>query len=139
AALAARPVVGPGTGILSLQNGIDNEDKLASILGPGHVLGGAAYVFSQIEAPGIIRHHQNARIVFGEVFDGTLSDRAQRVAEACRRAGIDAEISTNIRKTLWEKYVFLTALAGATAVTRLPVKFVREVPATRRLWQLQIE
>ncbi len=138
AAELARPIIGPSTGILSLQNGVDNEDKLQRAFGPEHVMGGVSYIFSNIEAPGIIAHHQLARIVFGEM-NGQPSERATRFAEACKRASIQGELVPNIRKTLWEKYVFLTALAGATAITRLPVKFIREVPETRRLWQLQVE
>jgi 2-dehydropantoate 2-reductase len=138
AAALMRPVIGPQTGILSLQNGVDNEDRLARVLGPEPVMGGVSYVFSNIAAPGVIAHHQLARIVFGEM-DGRRSDRAVRFADACERAGIQGELVPGIRKTLWEKYVFLTALAGATALTRLPVKFIRENPQTRRLWALQVE
>jgi 2-dehydropantoate 2-reductase len=138
AAELIRPVVGEHTAILSLQNGIDNEGKLARLYGNDRVLGGVAYIFSNIEEPGVIAHHQLGRIVFGRL-DGQASDRAAAFADACNRAGITAEISRDIRKTLWEKYVFLVALAGTTTVTRLPVKFIREVPETRRLWQLQID
>ncbi len=138
AAELIRPVVGEHTAILSLQNGIDNEGKLAHLYGDDRVLGGVAYIFANIEAPGIIAHHQLGRIVFGRL-DGQASDRATAFADACNRAGITAEISPDIRKTLWEKYVFLVALAGTTTVTRLPVAFIREVPETRRLWQLQID
>jgi 2-dehydropantoate 2-reductase len=138
AAELIRPVVGEHTAILSLQNGIDNEGKLARLYGDDRVLGGVAYIFANIEAPGVIAHHQLGRIVFGR-FDGQASDRAAAFADACNRAGITAEISRDIRKTLWEKYVFLVALAGTTTVTRLPVAFIREVPETRRLWQQQID
>lgn len=138
AAELIRPVVGEHTAILSLQNGIDNEGKLARLYGNDRVLGGVAYIFANIEAPGVIAHHQLGRIVFGRL-DGQASDRAAAFADACNRAGITAEISRDIRKTLWEKYVFLVALAGTTTVTRLPVAFIREVPETRRLWQLQID
>jgi 2-dehydropantoate 2-reductase len=138
AAELIRTVVGEHTAILSLQNGIDNEGKLARLYGDDRVLGGVAYIFANIEAPGVIAHHQLGRIVFGR-FDGQASDRAAAFADACNRAGITAEISRDIRKTLWEKYVFLVALAGTTTVTRLPVAFIREVPETRRLWQQQID
>lgn len=138
AAELARPVVGPGTGILSIQNGLDNEDKLARFFGAQQVIGGVSYVFANIEAPGIIAHHQLGRIVFGEMH-GQTSQRSADFLEACRRASIPAEIAPDIRKVLWEKFVFLVALAGTTAVTRLPVKFIQALPPTRRLWQLQVE
>src|ERR1700680_4713284 len=58
AAESIKPVIGPDTGVLSLQHGVDNEEKIGRILGVGHVMGGVAYVFSNIEAPGVIAHHQ---------------------------------------------------------------------------------
>jgi 2-dehydropantoate 2-reductase len=138
AAESLRSIAGLETGILSIQNGVDNEDKIGRILGAGHVLGGIAYVFSFIEQPGIIVHRQLGRIVFGEM-SGGKSERAVAFLAACRHASIPAEISTNIRKTLWEKYVSLAPIAGATSLTRLPVKFIREVPETRRLWEMEVD
>ena len=138
AAELTRPVVGPDTGVLSIQNGIDNEEKIGRILGAGHVLGGVAYVFSNIEAPGVIAHHQLGRIVFGEM-DGIRSERTIAFAQACERASIPAEIATDIRKMLWEKYIWIVPIAGATSLTRLPAKFIRDVPETHRLWEMQVE
>ena len=138
AAELIKPVIGPNTGVLSIQNGVDNEEKIGRILGPGRVMGGVAYVFSHIQAPGVIAHNQFGRIVFGEM-DGTISERASAFAEACGRAAIPVEIVRDIRKMLWSKYVSLAPIAGATALTRLPVKFIREVPETHRLWQMQAE
>jgi 2-dehydropantoate 2-reductase len=137
AAELVKPVLGAHTGVLSLQNGIDNEDKLARILGAGHVIGGIAYVFSHIAAPGVIAHQQLSRIVCGE-FDGKASRRLLAFAEAGKSAGIETAIVPRIRRSLWEKYLFLTAFAGATALTRMPALHIREVPALRRLWQSQL-
>lgn len=137
AAEAVRPVVGPDTAVLSLQNGIDNEEKLAGSLGAGHVLGGVAYVFSNIESPGVIAHHQLGRIILGEMTGGT-SDRAAAIVEMLTTAGIEASADPAIRDTLWRKYVFLVALSGTTAVTRLPVRFIREVIETRELFNRQV-
>jgi len=138
AAELIKPVIGATTGVLSIQNGVDNEETIGRILGLGHVMGGVAYVFSNIESPGVIVHHQLGRIVFGEM-DGTMSGRARAFADACRRAAIPAEIVQDIRTTLSRKYVSIAPIAGATALTRLPVKFIREVPETHRLWQMQVE
>jgi 2-dehydropantoate 2-reductase len=138
AARLVRPAVGPLTGILSLQNGVDNEERLERVLGAGHVMGGVTWVFSKIEAPGVIAHQQTGRIVFGEM-NGTPSVRATAFAEACRRASIQAEMAPDIRGMLWQKYVFLTAFAGATALTRLPARYLRDVPEVHRLWRLQLE
>ena len=138
AAELIKPVIDPNTAVLSVQNGVDNEETIGRILGPGHVMGGVAYVFSNIEAPGVIAHHQFGRIIFGEM-DGTMSARGLAFADACRRATIPAEMVIDIRKTLWRKYVSIAPIAGATALTRLPVKFIREIPETHHLWQMQVE
>ncbi len=138
AAEAIRPVVGPGTGVLPVQNGVDNEEKLERILGPGHVMGGIAQVLATIESPGVISHRFLGRIVFGEM-DGRESERARAFLQACERAGIDAQISSNMLRTLWEKYVFIIAQAGTTALTRLPAGVIRTVPETRRLFRLILE
>ena len=138
AAEVIRPVVGPRTGVLSIQNGVDNEDKLTQILGAGHVMGGAAQVFATIEEPGVIRHSLLGRIIFGEM-DGQPSERVRAFHAACERAGIPAEISLDMVRTLWEKYVFLTAHAGMTALSRLPAGALRQVPETREMYRRLLE
>ncbi len=135
AAETIRPVVGRGTGVLSLQNGVDNEDKLQKILGPEHVMGGVAQVFATIEAPGVIHHALLGRIIFGEM-DGETTGRTRAFRAACERAAIPAEISPRVRAALWEKYVVLTAHAGMTALTRCPAGVIRRCPETRRMYQL---
>ncbi len=139
AALAAiRPVVGPDTAVLSLQNGVEAVDRIAAALGPGHALGGAAYVFAAIEAPGIIEHRFGGRITFGEP-GGGVSPRVERVRAAFAGAGIPVEVSSDIERVLWEKYVMICAQAGATALTRCPTGVVRAVPEAWRLYRVLAE
>jgi 2-dehydropantoate 2-reductase len=132
---AIKPVVGPGTGVLPVQNGVDNEERLERILGPGHVMGGVAQVLATIEAPGVVSHRFLGRVVFGEM-DGRESERAHAFLQACERAGIQAQISANMLRALWEKYVFIAAHAGMTALTRSPAGIVRAVPETRAMYRL---
>ena len=129
-----RPVVGPDTAVLSLQNGVDNEDKIDALLGPGHAMGGAAQVFAVIDRPGVIAHHFAGRIIFGEM-DGRRSARAERLLGAFARAGIAAELSTGVRGALWEKYLLICAVAGMTAVTRETIGTVRETPECWRMFR----
>jgi 2-dehydropantoate 2-reductase len=138
AARAIRPVVGPDTAVLSLQNGVDNEETVGAIVGPGHVLGGAAYVLATIEAPGVITHSFGGRIVFGEL-DGTDTPRAHRILEVLKRAAIPVECSPRIQRVLWEKYLFIAAQAGMTALTRCPIGVIRSIPETRRMYRLILE
>ncbi|HEY7652014.1 MAG TPA: 2-dehydropantoate 2-reductase [Methylomirabilota bacterium] len=134
AARLIRPVVGPATGVLSIQNGVDNEEKLAQVLGAGHVLGGAARVFATIEAPGVIAHTFGGHLAFGEM-DGRETERARAFLAACRKAAIPAELVPDVTRALWEKYVFLTTHAGVTALTRCPAGVLRAVPEVRELYR----
>jgi 2-dehydropantoate 2-reductase len=138
AAALIRPVVGPQTGVLSIQNGVDNVERLERLLGPGHVLGGVARIFATIEAPGVIRHSLLGEITFGEM-DGRDTPRARAFLDACRRAAIPCDVTSDIRRALWEKYLFIAAQAGMSALTRCPAGVIREVPETRRMYRLILE
>jgi 2-dehydropantoate 2-reductase len=134
AAALIRPVVGPDTGVLSIQNGVDNEEKLARVLGAGHVLGGAVRVFATIEAPGVIAHTFGGHLTFGEM-DGRETARARALLAACQKASIPAELAGDVTRALWEKYVFLTTHAGMTALTRCPTGVLRAVPEVREVYR----
>jgi 2-dehydropantoate 2-reductase len=134
AATLLPPLLGPDTAVLTLQNGIDNVDVLAQAVGRHHVLGGTAYIFSSIAAPGVIRHTGGPRrIVFGEL-DGRRTARAEAILDAFREAGAPAELIDTIMVEMWEKYIFITAQGGMTALTRLTVGDIREVPETFALY-----
>lgn len=128
-AAAARldPLIEGGTAVISFQNGIDNEEKIASAIGDDHVMGGAAYIFSRIVEPGVIAHTGGpARIVFGEM-DGSRSERTEQFLDACLKADIDADLSDDIVGILWDKFAFICAQAGMTAAVRLPIGEIRTV------------
>lgn len=138
AAAAIRPAVGPGTAVISLQNGVDNEDTLQRVLGPGHAVGGVAYVFATIESPGVIAHRFAGHLVFGEL-DGRASPRLEALRAACEKAGVRAEVSTDIRRALWQKYLMISAQAGMTALTRAPIGVIRAVPESRLMYRRIVE
>jgi 2-dehydropantoate 2-reductase len=138
AAAAIKPVVGPATGVLSIQNGVDNEDKIAEALGAGHVIAGVAEVFAVIESPGVIAHSLLGRLRFAEM-DGKASARVRAFLDACGRAGIPAELVADPLRMLWEKYVFLVTQSGLTALTRCPVGVLRAIPETRAMYRLLVD
>lgn len=118
AAEQIRPIVGPDTGVLSLQNGVIKDIVLRGKFGEKAVMGGVAYVGSHIGRPGVI--HQIGtmqRIVVGE-YDKRKSARAQYIHEAFDRAGVTSELSGDIRRSIWEKYVFLVGLSAVTTAMR---------------------
>jgi 2-dehydropantoate 2-reductase len=129
---AISTIVGPATTVLSLQNGVQKDDVLRPILGSEPLLGGVSYIASTIARPGVISHTGTVqKLVFGE-YDGRRSARAESLLDACRRGGIDAELSLDVRKAIWEKFVFLVGLSGATTAMRLPIGPIRTNPRTRR-------
>jgi 2-dehydropantoate 2-reductase len=126
-----RPMVGPNTAIVSFQNGVLKDEYLTAAYDPKHVMGGVSYVATTIDRPGVIRQTgPMQRLVFGE-FDGKRSARAEAFLEACQKGGINAEISPDIRCAIWEKFVFLSALSGATTTMRKTLGPIRENPQTR--------
>jgi len=130
-AAAARlgPLVGEDTAVVSLQNGVENEETLARAVGEDHVMGGAAFIFAEIAGPGVIRHTGGpASITFGEL-DGRASERAQRLLARCEQAGFGAELSADIKTVLWAKLAFICAQAGLTAAVRLPIGEIRGAAA----------
>ncbi len=130
-AKSLKPIVGPHTAVLSLQNGVVKDDMLRGVFGDAAVMGGVAYVGTHIARPGVI--HQVGtlqRLVFGE-YDGKKSARAEALLAALLNAGVQAELSNDIRRTLWEKYTFLVGLSGATASMRTTIGPVRENQQTR--------
>lgn len=131
AAGVVTPLVGPKTAVLSLQNGVAKDDILRRAFGDAAVVGGVCYVAARISQPGVI--HQTGtmqRCILGE-YDGRRSPRVEALHDALLHAGIKAEISDDIRRTLWEKYVFLVGLSGATATMRSTIGPIREHPQAR--------
>ena len=139
AAEQIRPLLGADTPVVSLQNGVDNEDVLQDVLGGGHVLGGVAYIEAVISAGGEITHRSPfARLSFGEL-DGRASERATRLLEAFRAAGVEAELSSNIRRVVWTKWLFICAFSGVTALTREPIGRVLADEDTAALYRGAME
>lgn len=133
-----RSVVGKDTVVLSLQNGVDSAERIDAVLGPGHAVGGAAYVFAAIEEPGVIGHRFAGRVALGEL-DGTPRPRSERLRDAFARAGVPVELSSEIRRVLWEKYLLICAQAGMTAVTRCPTGILRAIPETWRMYRVIVD
>ena len=126
-----RPLIGPGTTIISFQNGVLKDQYLRAAYDESQIMGGVGYVATTIDRPGVIRQTgPMQRLIFGE-FDGSRSPRAEALLAACLAGGIKAELSENIRREIWQKYVFLVGLSGTTTTIRKPIGPIRENPQTR--------
>ena len=128
AATRLGPLIGTNTVVLSLQNGIDNEPKIAAAIGEEHVLGGAAYILAAIERPGVVRSG-SARIVVGELRPGPPSSRVLALVELARSGGVDAHAASDVRVAKWEKYILLVAFSSVSAGTQLPLGDIRRSEA----------
>ncbi len=121
AAEQCKPLLGPETMVIPLQNGVDAIDVLSGILGAQHVGGGIAKISAVIAEPGLIKHVSDfASIEFAEA-DSQPSDRTAAFLSACKEAGFDAEIARDIVKSLWLKFIFLAALSAITTAARHPI------------------
>jgi 2-dehydropantoate 2-reductase len=139
AAERMRPIIGPRTTILCLQNGVDNEEKLAAFYGERAVLPAVVHVFSAVSAPGVIAQTGGPRkITFGEP-DGSISPRVERIFEVFRKAEINCERSTRVMADLWEKFLFICAVGGMTALTRAPIGEIRSCPESRAMLRAVME
>ncbi len=133
AARAIKPAVGPETTVLSLQNGVDAAERIGAVIGMQHMLAGASWISSAVISPGVIRQiSQFRRIALGEL-DGSRSPRLEAVFEALQATGATVEVSENIRKVLWTKFVFIAASSSLGSLTRLPIGEYRSVPEARVL------
>ncbi len=132
-------VVAKGGVVIPIQNGVDAPEILSRVLGANHVLGGVAYIAATIAAPGVIAHTGTmARLRVG-AFAGGPADRAAAFVDACKTAGVDAEQSPDIRRALWEKFVFLASMSGLTSVARQPVGVIRSDPDLRATMQAAMQ
>ena len=129
-----KPLIGPNTAVIPLQNGIDAPDRLIPILGNKAVMGGVAQISASIVKPGVI--HQVGtfmRMIFGEL-DGQVSQRGKDFLAMCQKAGFDATLSDQILTELWMKFILLASNASITAATRLPIGKLRDDPELRALF-----
>jgi 2-dehydropantoate 2-reductase len=131
AASAMRPMIGPETFAVPLQNGVEAPAQLAAALGAEHATGGLCATISFVEGPGRIRCLGGTHFIrFGEL-DNRRSERTERLRQVFVRAGVAAEIPEDIEAALWEKFLFVVPFGGLGAVTRAPVGVLRSLPDTR--------
>src|SRR5918992_464070 len=139
AAESIRPLIRPDTMLLSLQNGIDNEERIARVAGHSSGIGAVAYVTSTIKAPGVVAQTSGpGKIILGEL-SGGASARTERLRDVLQGAGITAEVHPDIRVVLWQKFLFICAFSGVTTVTRLPIGTILSDSVTSALFRGKVE
>jgi 2-dehydropantoate 2-reductase len=135
AAEQTKPLLGPNTRVVTLQNGVDSYERIAPIVGPERAIPGVTYVVTVIEQPGVIKQaSQFQRIICG-THDGRADAPLKAFADAAKAAGIDIAVSDNIARDRWHKFIFLSATSGSTAVTRSTMGPILADPDTRALFR----
>jgi 2-dehydropantoate 2-reductase len=133
AAAAMRPLIGPETIAIPMENGLEAPEQLATALGADHAGGGLCGIVSFVVEPGHIRHTgAEPMVMFGELDNGT-SERLALLHDAFVRAGVQAEIPPDIHRSMWTKFLFIAVMSGLGAATRAPVGVWRTLPETRHL------
>ena len=133
AAKAIMPMLDPDTFVVPLENGVEAPSQLAEILGREHILGGLCRMASRIASPGHIQHTAiDPSIAFGEL-DNHPSSRAQKLLQSFKHAGVSAEIPPDINVAVWQKFLFISAVSGIGAITRVPFGIFRSIEGSRQL------
>jgi 2-dehydropantoate 2-reductase len=123
-----KPIVGPQTTVVTLQNGVDAHERLIPILGRAAVMAGSAFVTGSIVAPGVVRQTGTYfQIAFGEI-NGGITARGEQLRDACSAAGLQVNLSADILAPLWQKFLVLVPLANVNALTRVPLGRYRADP-----------
>lgn len=129
---AIAPLVGDKTAILSLQNGVDNPDKIAALWGKERTLAGVVYIAAEILAPGVIGHSAGGRIVLGEL-DGGAGERARQVQGLFASAQVPCSISSDIREAMWAKLVWNAPFCAIACLARATAREIVESDSLSKL------
>jgi 2-dehydropantoate 2-reductase len=130
-----KPLIGPNTAVITLQNGIDAHERLIPILGSSAVMGGVAQISASIIAPGVIQQVGTfMRMIFGEL-DGKRSQRAEAFLALCLKAGFEATMSEAILTELWMKFILLASNAGIMSLARQPIGQLRDDPDLQPIFE----
>jgi 2-dehydropantoate 2-reductase len=131
AAELAKPLVGPDTRVITLQNGVDSYERVTGILGKDQTVGGTAYIASVLGGPGVVRHTSKFATLRCGRIDGKPDAKLAAFAEAAKAANVDVQLQDDMNRERWQKFIFLSSMAGANCMTRQPLgKFLAD-PDTR--------
>lgn len=120
AQLKASHVIGENTVVMSLQNGLGNEEAIAEVIGEKHVISGKTYVGGRLIEAGYVSAGVTGKWTYIGELDGSITPRIQKVAEVFQKAGLLCEVSENIKGLIWDKLLINVAAGALCGITRLP-------------------
>jgi 2-dehydropantoate 2-reductase len=132
---AARPLLGPNTRVITLQNGVDSYERIAPIVGAQRAILGVTYVVTVIDRPGVIKQASQFQSIICGTIDGRADASLAAFVQAAKSAGINITQSDNIERDRWHKFIFLSATSGTTALTRSSMGPILADPDTRALFR----
>jgi 2-dehydropantoate 2-reductase len=126
AAAPLKPLLEPGATVLTLQNGIDNHERIDAVLGAGVALPGTIRLETSIAEPGVIAHTSKGHLIrFGEVVrrgpGSSQSERVDRLRSAFEEAGLTVNVPADMRVELWDKLLFIVPFSALTSLARAPI------------------
>ncbi len=139
AAELAKPLVGPNTRVITLQNGVDSYERVSGILGKEQTCPGTAYIAAVLGGPGVMRHTSKFATMRVGRMDGKPDAKLAAFVEAAKAANIDIQPQDDMNRERWQKFIFLSSMAGANCMTREPIGKVLADPDTRRFYRTLME
>jgi 2-dehydropantoate 2-reductase len=135
AAELAKPLVGPNTRVITLQNGVDSYERVSAILGREQTCPGTAYIAAVLAGPGVMRHTSKFATMRVGRMDGKPDARLAAFVEAAKAANIDIQPQDDMNRERWQKFIFLSSMAGVNCMTREPIGKVLADPDTRAFYK----
>ena len=135
AAELAKPLVGPDTRVITLQNGVDSYERVSAILGEQRTVCGTAYIASVLGGPGVVRHTSKFATLRCGRMDGKPDAKLAAFVEAAKAAGLDIQPQDDMNRERWQKFIFLSSMAGVNCMTRMPIGKVLADPDTRAFYR----
>jgi len=134
AAEMCRPLLGPNTRVITMQNGVDSYERIAPIVGAARAIPAVTYVATVIDRPGVIRQDSKFQSIICGTPDGRADAPLSAFVDAAKAAKIDITLSDDIQRDRWHKFIFLSATSGATAVTRVSMGPILTDPDMRAMF-----
>lgn len=130
-----KPMVGPDTRIITMQNGVDSFERVSAVLGADKVIPGTAYIAAALGGPGVMLHTSKFAILRCGRMDGKPDARLSAFVDAAKAASIDIQPQDDMNRERWQKFIFLSSFAGVNCMTREPIGKVLGDADTRAFYR----
>jgi 2-dehydropantoate 2-reductase len=130
-----RPMIGPDTMVLPIQNGVTAAEEIAGVLDPKKVIGGTVFINSHVAAPGVVTSKSEINTLFFGELDDRRSQRVSLLKESFVKAGVDARVPERIKAEQWRKFIPVAALSALASLCRQPIGPILQDPSLKNLYR----